>query len=520
MGENGNWFIGNIDTEIPVIIPSISENETWMIGEYDTNISADEESIEALGTPFVAPNGNWWIGPNDIGIPAIGFEDLSIDLEDFQNIPFIGPNDNWWIGIVDTGIAVSDLIETYPYIGQNDRWWIGEVDTYLSAHGMEGNTSYPYIGENNNWWIDQADTGISAFDGAGDLKPISISSNGNWAIGLVDVGIPAVIISVSMNGNWTINDIDLGISFYETSIIPPFIGSNGNYYIGSIDSGITVDGEIWIPDIVVPEVPVVTPEVPVVTPEVPVVTPEVPVVTPEVPFEEKILDPGVYRFGYDFSFGGTTGGGSSSGGSSSGGSSGPSQSGVCPSDMNVTPLDLEILDIEKIYDGKTLANTSAVLRYDESILKPGEKIIVIFDDMGPQASPKSMPKNIGQYELRGSLSIVDADGKILQCVYKPNFTFIGDLSITPRSFAINTETVQKPFDGSPLTNNEVIITGQGLADGHTLVVVFSGTQTEVGASVNFLDWSKLKVLDENQQDVTKNYSITYNYGMLIVTFPE
>jgi hypothetical protein len=347
-----------------------------------------------------------------------------------------------------------------------------------------------------------------------------------------------------MNGNWTINDIDLGISFYETSIIPPFIGSNGNYYIGSIDSGITVDGEIWIPDIVVPEVPVVTPEVPVVTPEVPVVTPEVPVVTPEVPvvtpevpvvtpevpvvtpevpFEEKILDPGVYRFGYDFSFGGTTGGGSSSGGSSSGGSSsggssGPSQSGVCPSDMNVTPLDLEILDIEKIYDGKTLANTSAVLRYDESILKPGEKIIVIFDDMGPQASPKSMPKNIGQYELRGSLSIVDADGKILQCVYKPNFNFIGDLSISPRSFAINTETVQKPFDGSPLTNNEVIITGQGLADGHTLVVVFSGTQTEVGASVNFLDWSKLKVLDENQQDVTKNYSITYNYGMLIVTF--
>jgi hypothetical protein len=75
MGENGNWFIGNIDTEIPLIIPSISENETWMIGKYDTNIPADEQSIEALGTPFVAPNGNWWIGPNDTGVPAIGFED-------------------------------------------------------------------------------------------------------------------------------------------------------------------------------------------------------------------------------------------------------------------------------------------------------------------------------------------------------------------------------------------------------------------------------------------------------------
>jgi hypothetical protein len=90
--------------------------------------------------------------------------------------------------------------------------------------------------------------------------------------------------------------------------------------------------------------------------------------------------------------------------------------------------------------------------------------------------------------------------------------------ITPRSFAINTETVQKTYDGLPLTNNVTTITGQGLAEGHTLVIVFSGTQTEVGSSVNFLDWSKLRVLDENQQDVTKNYSITYNYGMLIVTF--
>jgi hypothetical protein len=138
--------------------------------------------------------------------------------------------------------------------------------------------------------------------------------------------------------------------------------------------------------------------------------------------------------------------------------------------------------------------------------------------MGPLANPKTMPKDIGQYELRGKLSILDAEGSILKCVYQPNISFVGDLIITPRSFAINTETVQKTYDGLPLTNSVRTITGQGLAEGHTLVLVFSGTQTEVGSSVNFLDWSKLKVLDENQQDVTKNYSITYNYGMLIVTF--
>jgi hypothetical protein len=516
MGENGNWFIGDIDTDIPAIIPSISENETWMIGDFDTNISASDVSIAELGTPFVAPNGNWWIGPNDIGIPAIGFGDLELDLADFQNIPYVGPNENWWVGIVDTGIAVDESMEVYPYIGDNNHWWIGEVDTYLSGHGMQGDTPYPYIGSNNNWYFGITDTGIPAFDGAGDLSSLSINLNGNWASGLVDIGIPAIIISVSMNGNWTINDFDIGISFYETSIVPPYIGSNGNYFIGLTDTGISAYGEV-----VEPEIPVEdeddNPDIPGDGEDGGSEQPD----EEEPPYVEQILDSGEYSFGYDFSFGGGTGGsgsGGSSGGGTGGSGSGPSQSGICPSDMTVTPLDLEILDIEKVYDGKTIANTSAVLRYDESILQPGEKIVVTFDDMGPQSNPKAMPNDIGQYELRGKLSIVDAEGNILKCVYQPNITFVGDLIITPRSFAINTETVQKTFDGSPLTNSVQTITGQGLAEGHTLVIVFSGTQTEVGSSVNFLDWSKLKVLDENQQDVTKNYSITYNYGMLIVTF--
>jgi hypothetical protein len=504
LGDNGNWFIGDIDTDIPAVIPSIGTEETWMIGDYDTNISASDLSIEELGTPFVAPNGNWWIGPNDTGVPAIGFDDLSIDLEDFQNIPYVGPNENWWIGIVDTGIAADDLAEVYPYIGENDHWWIEEVDTYISAHGMEGNTPYPYFGDNGNWFIGDVDTGISVLDGAGDLTSISVSDDGNWSFDSVDVGIRAIIISVSMGGNWTINDVDIDISFYETSIVPPYIGANGNYFIGLTDTGISAYGDVVDPEL--PEDEVID-------------TPD----EEEPPFVEQILDSGEYSFGYDMSFGtgSGTGGGGSTGGSGTGGTGGTGgnfQTDICPSDMTVTPLDLEILDIEKVYDGKTIANTSAILRYDTSILQPGEEIVVTFDDMGPQNNPKVMPKDIGQYELRGRLSIVNAEGEILKCVYRPNITFVGDLIISPRSFAINTETVQKTVDGSPLTNQVFTVTGQGLAEGHTLMIVFTGTQTEVGASVNFLDWSKLKVLDENQQDVTKNYLITYNYGMLIVTF--
>ena len=55
-------------------------------------------------TPYIGENGNWWIGDTDTNIPARGQ-----DGQDGQNgqdglTPYIGENGNWWIGDTDTNI--------------------------------------------------------------------------------------------------------------------------------------------------------------------------------------------------------------------------------------------------------------------------------------------------------------------------------------------------------------------------------------------------------------------------------
>jgi hypothetical protein len=496
LGENGNWFIGDFDTNIQALIPAIGESGNWMFGEYDTKISADGNSFDINGFPFVSSNGNWWIGANDTGIPALGFENVNIDLSTFQNIPFVGPNNNWWIGVTDTGITYDEGGSQLPYIDQNDHWWIDETNTYISASDLQGETPYPYIGNNGNWFIGEVDLQINA-EFFGGVPQFSISEAGNWLFGPQDVGILANIISVNVAGNWFIGDFDTGIAFFDTGIMPPYVGLNGNYYFGLFDTGITFYGELNPID---PNPGEENEE--------------------EPPFEEQILDSGEYSFGYDgfdFGVGGGTGGGSGgSGGSGGGGFNG--QNGICPSNMEVTPIDIKILSIEKTYDGQSINPNSAVLEYDETILESGHRIVVTFEDMGPLNNVKIMPTDVGQYQLRGKFSIVDANNQILKCVYQPNVTFVGNLVINYRTITINTGTVTKVFDDSPLTNNIYSITGDLLAPGHTITLVFTGSQTEVGASVNNLDWTSLVIRDQFGNNVTKNYAIMYNYGMLIVTF--
>ncbi len=58
IGENGHWFVGDIDTGIEV------EYGELVTDEYG------EEYPEILNDPVVGENGNWWIGEYDCGVKA------------------------------------------------------------------------------------------------------------------------------------------------------------------------------------------------------------------------------------------------------------------------------------------------------------------------------------------------------------------------------------------------------------------------------------------------------------------
>ena len=64
-------------------------------------------------TPHIGENGNWWIGDVDTGVKAAGQD--GVDGKDGANgkngadgiTPHIGSNGNWWIGTKDTGVKAG-----------------------------------------------------------------------------------------------------------------------------------------------------------------------------------------------------------------------------------------------------------------------------------------------------------------------------------------------------------------------------------------------------------------------------
>lgn len=73
IGENGNWWIGDIDTGIeatPDNKPVIGDDGCWVIGGVNTGIPADASLPEGIDVPCIGDNGNWWVGDIDTGIEA------------------------------------------------------------------------------------------------------------------------------------------------------------------------------------------------------------------------------------------------------------------------------------------------------------------------------------------------------------------------------------------------------------------------------------------------------------------
>ena len=64
-------------------------------------------SGKGSATPYIGENGNWWIGDVDTGVKAAGPN--GADGADGANgaAPHIGENGNWWFGDIDTGIDVA-----------------------------------------------------------------------------------------------------------------------------------------------------------------------------------------------------------------------------------------------------------------------------------------------------------------------------------------------------------------------------------------------------------------------------
>lgn len=83
--------------------------------------------------------------------------------------------------------------------------------------------------------------------------------------------------------------------------------------------------------------------------------------------------------------------------------------------------------------------------------------------------------------------------------------------LKPQRITIESISASKVYDGTPLTANGLGIVEGSLLPGHRLSVVDSVAFTNVGIRDNTL---RVKILDENGNDVSKEYLIGYEYGTL------
>ena len=101
-----------------------------------------------------------------------------------------------------------------------------------------------------------------------------------------------------------------------------------------------------------------------------------------------------------------------------------------------------------------------------------------------------------------------------------NFTSVtfvvedGNLTIAKREVTLTSATDSKVYDGKPLTNDKVTVTGDGFADGEGATYEVTGSQIRVGSSRNSFTYA----LNDNTKE--GNYHITKEEGTLTVTASE
>ena len=88
----------------------------------------------------------------------------------------------------------------------------------------------------------------------------------------------------------------------------------------------------------------------------------------------------------------------------------------------------------------------------------------------------------------------------------------GSITVTPATLTITSATLSKPYDATPLTNeNEPLEVEDGWVEGEGATYNFTGTQTLVGSSDNTFE------MIPNEGTNLDNYDITLAYGLLIIT---
>ena len=177
-----------------------------------------------------------------------------------------------------------------------------------------------------------------------------------------------------------------------------------------------------------------------------------------------------------------------------------------PGVLKVEPQDITVIadSAEKVYDGTPLTAPGYTL----------EPSIALADGETIEVNIKGNIIDIGEVNnIVTDVKIKDQDGNDTTINYNIS-TKNGTLKITGYDDLIfKTGTSKSTYNGAPLTNPAWAITSGKLLSGHSAVVTVTGSQTNVGESLNEFT---VQILDSAGNDLTAMYSIEMQPGTLTV----
>ena len=170
--------------------------------------------------------------------------------------------------------------------------------------------------------------------------------------------------------------------------------------------------------------------------------------------------------------------------------------------LRITPLDALVItanDATKPYDGKPL--TESGFTYVGN-LNEGDTIEAVVE--GTITDAGTAANVVTSYKImHGDVDVTAGYGEAT--------LENGTLTVTPRSVIMTSANAEKPYDGTPLTNGTVTVTGDGFIEGEGAMYAVTGTQTDAGESDNTFTYT---LKDNTKAD---NYKIEVAYGKLKVT---
>ncbi len=155
--------------------------------------------------------------------------------------------------------------------------------------------------------------------------------------------------------------------------------------------------------------------------------------------------------------------------------------------------------------------------YDGTPLTAGEISIVGGKlEEGHSIASYTYPSLTELGEIKNTITdlvIQDEEGNNVTDEYYIFYEY-GMLEVYLFEIAIRTDWARKVYDGEPLTAEGILMVGGALEEGHSIVSCTYKSLTEVGMTLNSI--TDLVIQDESGKDVTVEYRILCEYGMLEV----